>query len=156
MKKVLLVYASMSGNTKKVADLIEQGLLETGATVCKKDVSKFEESDFAEYDTIVIGTFTWGNGDLPKQMNHFYDLMNETDLSRKSFAVFGSGDTVFKHFCGAVDILEEKITEQNGRLLLRGLKMELRPVQDNDIARCIQFGVQIGEMLNKRESSPSL
>ncbi|MEN2451370.1 flavodoxin, partial [Bacillus sp. JR_15] len=31
MGKVLLVYASMSGNTEAMADLIEKGLLEGGA-----------------------------------------------------------------------------------------------------------------------------
>lgn len=139
----------MSGNTKTIADLIEEGLVKNGASVHKKNVASFLPIDFITYNTFIFGTFTWGNGDLPKPFQRIYEYMNTIDLSGKNFAVFGSGDSVYKKFCGAVNILENKIIEKNGHLLLNSLKIELRPKQD-EIERCKQFGAAIAQMTTNK------
>jgi len=49
MSKVLLVYASMTGNTEELANSIEEGVISEGVTVAKKDVSDVGLSLIEEY-----------------------------------------------------------------------------------------------------------
>lgn len=151
MSKVLLVYASMTGNTEEMADLIEKGLQSEEIGVIKNDVLDVTASDIEEYDAIILGAYTWGEGELPDEFEDFYDEMAEMDLTGKTFAVFGSGDTAYEFFCGAVDLIEARVTEKGGRLILEALKVELNP-EGEDHDRCIAFGVEIAKFLNGLKS----
>jgi flavodoxin I len=147
MSKVLLVYASMSGNTEEMADLIDQGLQKEGIEVDKNEILDVSASDMEEYDSIILGAYTWGEGELPDEFEDFYDDMATMDLTGKTFAVFGSGDTSYDIFCGAVDLIEAMVAEKGGKLTLEGLKVELNPEGD-DHDRCIQFGIDFAKIIN--------
>lgn len=67
MGKVLLVYASMSGNTEAMADLIEKGLLEGGAEVDRHEAMDVDAALFNDYQYMIFGAYTWGDGDLPDE-----------------------------------------------------------------------------------------
>jgi flavodoxin len=49
-KRALIVYWSKTGNTKKVANAIKQGLEEAGLKVAMKEQHEAEDIDFFEYD----------------------------------------------------------------------------------------------------------
>ena len=68
-----------------------------------------------------------------------YDDMEGMDFTGKTFAVFGSGDTSYEHFCGAVDILEDKIKELGGNAVLPSVKIEMNP-EDEEEDMLLQFG----------------
>ncbi|MEC1262322.1 flavodoxin [Bacillus swezeyi] len=127
MGKVLLVYASMSGNTEAMADLIEKGLLEGEAEVDRHEAMDVDAELFNDYQHIVFGAYTWGDGELPDEFLDIYEDMEGMDFKDKTFAVFGSGDTSYEHFCGAVDILEDKIKELGGNVGLPSVKIEMNP-----------------------------
>lgn len=118
MGKTAIIYASMSGNTEAIADLIEKGLTSAGAEAEKFETMDIDGSIFTKYDHFLIGAYTWGDGELPDEMLDFYDEMDEYDLSDKTIALFGSGDTAYEVFCGAVDLLAEKIKDNNGVLVM--------------------------------------
>ncbi|WP_416148429.1 flavodoxin [Salipaludibacillus sp. HK11] len=146
MTKVLLVYASMSGNTEEMADFIEKGLLKAGMEVNKQEVVDIDASEMEDYSHIMLGAFTWGDGDLPDEFLDFHEDMEEMDLSDKFFAIFGSGDTMYEIYCGAVDILEETVKKCNGNIVLESLKIESYP---DDEEMCINFGTQFANVLVK-------
>ena len=139
MGKVLLVYASMSGNTEAMADLIEKGLLEGGAEVDRHEAMDVDAALFNDYQYMIFGAYTWGDGDLPDEFLDIYDDMEGMDFTGKMFAVFGSGDTSYEHFCGAVDILEDKIKELGGNVVLPSVKIEMNP-EDEEEGMLLQFG----------------
>lgn len=59
MAKGIVVYYSKSGNTKKMAEIIAEGMNAEGlATDCKK-VDKVEAEDLLGYDAIVLGSPTY-------------------------------------------------------------------------------------------------
>lgn len=147
MSKVLVVFASMTGNTEEIADLIEEGLQSEGAVVDKYDVLDVDASKMEEYDSIILGAYTWGEGEIPDEFEEFYDEMAGMDLTGKSFAVFGSGDRSYEYFCGAVDLIEAMISETGGTVILDGLKIELNPDGD-DHDKCLAFGVEFGKQLS--------
>ena len=39
-------------------------------------------------------------------------------------ACFASGDSSFEHFCGAVDVIEARLSELGGIQILEGLKLD--------------------------------
>ncbi|WP_422388408.1 flavodoxin [Bacillus altitudinis] len=131
----------MSGNTEAMADLIEKGLKEAGASVDRHEAMDIDAELLHDYSHILLGAYTWGDGDLPDDFIDLYEEMEELDLAGKAFAVFGSGDTSYEHFCGAVDLIEEKVKELGGDIVLPSIKIELNP-EGNEEEELISFGRQ--------------
>lgn len=59
MSKILICYYSRSGNTKKMAHLIQKGVMEEGLEVDTLDVKDVKVGDLLKYDGIVIGSPTY-------------------------------------------------------------------------------------------------
>lgn len=137
MTKVILVFASMTGNTEAIADLIRKGVEEAGVELTIRELPDGEPKELEDYDGILLGSYTYGDGDLADEFLDFYDNMDGIDINGKIAAVFGSGDTAYDQFCAAVDILSEKLTELGAIIVQEGLKVELEP-ENEDL--CIAFG----------------
>jgi NAD(P)H dehydrogenase (quinone) len=58
-KKVLILYYSGSGNTKKMAKAIAEGMESSGINVTVEDAGKFDISLLPSYDSIVLGSPTY-------------------------------------------------------------------------------------------------
>ena len=127
MANILIAYGSTTGSTETLAEEISDKLEAASHEVNLTNVTDIEADELNDdYDIYLLGSSTWGDAEIEFQedMEEFYDDMDGMDLSGKKFAVFGCGDTSFPHFCGAVDVLEEKIKELGGVLLNNGLKVE--------------------------------
>ncbi|MEA1965281.1 MAG: NAD(P)H-dependent oxidoreductase [Candidatus Aerophobetes bacterium] len=59
MAKVLIIYHSQTGNTKKMAALIESGVKMENVEATLKDVAKTEVKELLGYDGIIIGSPTY-------------------------------------------------------------------------------------------------
>jgi len=59
MQKVLIIYYSRTGNTKKMAELIGEGVKKEGGEVLVKDVKDVAVDELLKYDAIVIGSPTY-------------------------------------------------------------------------------------------------
>jgi len=87
MKKIGIYYGSVMGNTSGAAEQIAD-LLGDGATAI--DVSG--DTKFIDYDVLIMGTSTWGLGELQDDWYSALDALKSADLAGKSVAVFGMGD----------------------------------------------------------------
>ncbi len=58
-KKVLILYYSGSGNTKKMAKAIAEAMKSSAVNVTIEDVGKFDISLLPKYDGIVLGSPTY-------------------------------------------------------------------------------------------------
>ena len=135
----LIVYASMTGNTEEIADLIAEGIHQAGATLVQKDILEVDAAELQHYNGILLGRYTWGDGDLPDEFLDFYEEMNTLNLTGKRAAVFGSCDSSYEHRGGAVDHLMEKLRELGADIVLDELKIDLSPSKEEQ-EQCIQFG----------------
>ncbi|MCM2533927.1 flavodoxin [Neobacillus pocheonensis] len=142
----LIVYASMSGNTEELAQLIGEGINQAGVTVEIKDILMSDVVELKEYDGILLGAYTWGDGDLPDEFLDFYEEMNSLDFKGKMAAAFGSCDSSYDHWGRAVDILSNKLVELGAEVVLDGLKIDLAPT-DSEKEQCIQFGQSFGKKM---------
>ncbi|REE83956.1 flavodoxin I [Paenibacillus taihuensis] len=90
---ILMIYASMTGNTEDMADLIGEGIREAGGTLTVQMVMDASAASLADYDGVVLGAYTWGDGELPDEFPSFYEEMDQLQLSGVKAAVFGSCDS---------------------------------------------------------------
>lgn len=89
MSKTAIFYGSTGGNTKEAAEMIQRAL---GGVDIFDVASLKDASGMLEYENLVLGTSTWGDGEL---QDDWYDFMKEfekIDLSSKRVALFGMGD----------------------------------------------------------------
>ncbi len=128
----------MSGNTEAIADILEEELTKESISVTRKEAFEVDVSDLLEFNHILLGAYTWGDGELPDEFLDLYDELESISLEGKRVGVFGSGDTAYDIFCGAVDLIEEKVKELHGELIAEGLKVELAPFGE-DVEKCKSF-----------------
>ncbi len=88
MGNTLILYGSTTGNTEKVAGLISSNI-ENSEVV---RVEEFDFSSIGNYDNIIIGSSTWGIGDLQDDWEGAMSDMKNADLSGKKITFFGLGD----------------------------------------------------------------
>jgi len=89
MKKTVIIYGSTTGNAASAAQTIAEKL-GNGATV--KEAGAASKSDLTDYDNIILGSSTWGDGELQDDWFGFLPTIKEVGLSGKTVAVFGVGD----------------------------------------------------------------
>lgn len=117
MKKAIVVYGTVTGHTKEMAEVVKNHL------TANYDVEFIEVKDFTaeqltEYDLIVLGTPTWGTGELPEEYHEFYKNLIEIDLTGKDAAVFGLGDTAYgEAFCQGVHDFETRLKKVGAKLI---------------------------------------
>lgn len=54
--KILVVYYSRTGNTKRMAELVAKGAKEAGGQVTLKSVGETKAEELLEYDAIIVGS----------------------------------------------------------------------------------------------------
>ncbi|MWC27772.1 flavodoxin [Paenibacillus sp. MMS18-CY102] len=145
MAKVIIVFASMSGNTEELSDAIAEGVKAAGLEPVVKNVMDTEASQLEQYDAIIIGAYTWGDGELPDEMLDYYEAMDGLDLNGKQAAVFGSGDSAYDIFCGAVDTLEQKLKDRGAAIAADSIKVELNPTNE-ETEQCRALGRRLAEL----------
>lgn len=106
-----------------------------------KSVTDCNAEEMKDYAAVLLGAYTWGDGELPDEFLDFYEEMDELDLSSCKAAAFGSGDTGYQIYCGAVDEIEKKLKERGAEIVQASLKIEYGPnaAEKED---CRNFGRQ--------------
>jgi flavodoxin len=90
MKKVLIAYFSLSGNTEKMAQYIAEGVRMSGQQATVKKVSGLKSpEDIAGYDGYIFGCPTYYR-DIAEPMKQFLFLAKKADLKGKPGGTFGS------------------------------------------------------------------
>lgn len=117
--KVAIAYLSYSGNTQEVAEFIQERLISRGCSVDMHRIGIDAPIDPSGYDIVFLGTFTWENGRTPDEVK---DFILEIGYKPNNIAVFGTGDTQFGYYCGAVDRLVNFFNSK-----WSGLKIEQSP-----------------------------
>ena len=124
MAKAVIIYGTTTGNTETLAGFVADGLEAAGMDVRVKNVADASPNDLLGYDVIVLGSSTWGNGELQEDFIDFYDKMKDGFLSGKKAAAFGPGDSSYDNFCIAVDMLESKLKECGAEIVVNSLKVD--------------------------------
>ena len=134
MSKVLIVYASRAGSTKKIGELIAEGIRISGneASVVKVNEIK-KETDLDGYDAVVFGSATY-HGAMMQGMKTLLFLAEKANLEGKvggAFGAFGwSGEAPGRIFDTMENIFKMKMVSGPLRLKSASLGGGIQMAQD--------------------------
>jgi flavodoxin short chain len=140
------IYASMTGNTEEIADIVAETMEDMGIEVEIDECTQVDASDFEDADICVVATYTYDDGHLPDEIMDFYDDLLELDLSGKIFGVCGSGDTFYDFFCKAVDDFEEAFIKTGAVKGAENVKVDLA-AEEEDIQNLEAFAKSLVEKI---------
>lgn len=87
MKTIGIFYGSSTGTTEDIAKRIAAKLGVDASNLY--DVAKASPSDLVGYEVLILGSSTWGTGDLQDDWYDFLAKIKKLDLSGKFVAIFG-------------------------------------------------------------------
>jgi flavodoxin I len=148
MSKILMLYASATGNTELMAEVMVDYLEDRNDQVVIKtfDFDPIDVEEMLDYDAILIGTHTWDDGGLPYEVEDFYEQLESVDVTGKVIGVFGSADSFYDTYGGAVDLFYDHLENLGAVLVPQRLKVDLEPDRE-DIERCVKFVGMLCEMI---------
>lgn len=116
MKKIGVFYGSQTGTTADVAKRIAAELEVADADI--HDVAKTSPVKLGDYDLVVLGSSTWGAGDLEDDWYDFIAGAKVLALNGKQIAVFGCGDeTMSDTFCDAVGEIYDTMKDTGAEMI---------------------------------------
>ena len=117
MKKILLLYASLTGYTKSIAEELYTSLKNEYRkySIDISNITEINISKLKEYNSIILGASTW-DGNLNPDADEFFKKfkLDKRNLSGVTFALFGVGDNSYPDFCGAIDTIKRLIELYKG------------------------------------------
>ena len=90
MEKIGIFYGSTTGITESVAYRLAELMHVKKEDI--HDVARSKPSEIGQYDLLLLGSSTWGSGDLQDDWYDFLDGIETLDLKDKTIALFGCGD----------------------------------------------------------------
>ena len=105
-----IFYGSTTGNTEDLAGQIAQKMGVAATDVY--NVANAAADAVDAYDLLILGSSTWGAGELQDDWYDFLSLLKKKDLSAKSVALFGCGDSSSypDTFCDAMGLIKEDLS----------------------------------------------
>ncbi len=110
-----IIYGSSTGNTERAAGIIADKI--NGAEV--KNISDVDEVFINSCSSLVLGSSTWGAGDLQDDWESGINTLKNCDLSGKNVALFGFGDQEGwgDTFVDAMGIIYEAVVETGAHIV---------------------------------------
>ncbi|MBN1907386.1 MAG: flavodoxin domain-containing protein [Deltaproteobacteria bacterium] len=130
MKKVLIIFGSTTGNTEYMAGIIGKGFIEAGFKTALINAADFDPGELqGDLSAIILGCPAYGHDtvELQDEFAVFFEELDSIDLKNRSFAVFAPGDSSYEHYCGSVDLIEEKLESLGALRLCDGLRVDGDP-----------------------------
>lgn len=151
MAKIIVVYESKYGNTKRVAEKIIEGIREAGGVeVSLSELKDVKLDEIPNYDAILIGSPNHMGGPT-RGIRGFIDKLGRLQLEGKMFAVF---DTYMERdFEKAVRKMEKQVSKKVPGLIkvASGLSIKVQgikgPVLEGEFLKCREFGKRIANQL---------
>lgn len=124
--KILILYASRRGQNAQLALRLQEVLAEEGLEADLVNVKGQRPDLLKDYDVLLLGSSTWGDGDLQTDFQVFEDGLRDLDLTGKAGAAFGTCSSMYPRTGWAVDILENRLKNNGGKVLQKGLKLDVQ------------------------------
>lgn len=126
MARIGLFFGTNTGKTRKVAKMIKKRF-DDDTMADAVNVNRASAEDVAQYQYLIIGTPTLGDGELPglssdcenESWEEFLPKLQDVDLSGKTVAIYGLGDQVGypEEFLNAMGILYDFIVERGAKVV---------------------------------------
>jgi flavodoxin len=149
--KVLIVFESRYGNTKRVAEAIVEGMQQVeGMKTVLSEVKGVDLTAIPSYDAIVIGGPNHMGGPT-RGVKKFIDKLGTLPLEGKWFAAFDTYGG--RDFEKATKKMEQRILAKAPKLkiIAPGLSIQVQgmkgPITEGELPKCREFGTAIAAKL---------
>ena len=141
MKKTVIIYGSSTGTCQSIAETIASKL---GAETV--DVANLDEQTIKDNDNLILGTSTWGAGELQDDWYNGITILKRVGLSGKTVAIFGCGDSesYSDTFCGGMKELYDA-AKSAGAEVLEGVPTDGYSFDDSE---SVVDGIWVGLALD--------
>jgi flavorubredoxin len=134
MSKALIVYATRTGKTRQIADLIAEGIRFSGHEAEVVEAKKIKsEAELEGFDAYVFGSSTY-HGEMLQAMKTFLFIAEKANLEGKPGGAFGSfgwsGEANDRIFDTMKHILKMDVVGDTLRLKSSSLEGGLQMAQD--------------------------
>jgi len=151
MGKVLIVYESKWGNTKRVAETIIEGMKEvSGIEAVLNELKEVDQNQLGDFDAILVGSPNHIGG-ATGGIKKFIDKLGKLKLEGKQGAVF---DTyVGNAYEQATTKMEKQMNKKAPglKLVVPGLSIKVDgmkgPITEGELSKCKEFGAKIATQL---------
>ena len=155
MAKALVIYYSQSGNTKKMAESIVEGIKKEGLEVVLKEAKDTEVSELLKYEAIIIGSPTY-YGTMAAEIKKLFDdsVSFHGKLDGKIGAAFASSANI-----GGGN--ETTILDILNAMLIHGMIIQGDPQGDHygpvaigapdarSTRECVRLGTRVAKLVKK-------
>jgi len=124
VKSLHVVYASTSGHTEYVIDVLATELLALlpGLALTRVRADAATPEDLSKGDVLLLASGSWNTGGIEGQLNPFmHELLKSKaagiDLGGKKVALVALGDARYRYTAKAGDHLEEFVKTHGGEVL---------------------------------------
>lgn len=143
MPTALIVYASWTGNTEEIAEILSEKLEEQNVDVKLLECHQADPEDFLDFDIAIVATYTYGSqGSLPEEIEDFHYDLGEIDLKGKIYGTLGSGEEIYGFFCKSVDDFDKQFQKTGAIKGAESVKIEFN-AKDKDIKRITVFAEEL-------------
>jgi len=155
MAKIIVIYYSRTGNTKKMAELIAEGVKKEKVEVLVKDVLDVDPSRLLDYQAIILGSPTY-YGTMAYQIKKLLDdtVVFHSKLEGKIGAAFSSSANI----AGGN---ETTILDILNAMLIHGMIIQGDPqgdhygpvaigsVDERSSQECLRLGSRVAKLVKK-------
>lgn len=143
MTKAVVIYLSTSGNTKKMADSIAEGIESRNVSVVTTNFHEARIEEIKSADAIVIGSSTFYYRMLPP-MEKFIESLERANVTGKLGVAFGSYG-----WSGEAPIeIAVKMRNLGMEVIDPVLRIQYQPT-DKDLEECKRLGKDIANKIKK-------
>lgn len=130
--KTGIFYGSTTGDCERIAKALGAKL---GADV--KNVSELSNDALQAYDLILLGSSTWGYGDLQDDWESSISNLESANLAGKKVAVFGCGDSASYSdtYCNAMGKIYDAAVAAGATIVGSGVSTDGYEYSDSDAVR---------------------
>ncbi|KAM1324194.1 hypothetical protein PS2_044984 [Malus domestica] len=132
-KKLLMLYATQTGNALDVAERVGREAERRGCPVHLLSLDQYDARCLAQEGTVIFVVSTTGQGDTPDPMKGFWKDLLQKNLSRQwleglRYAVFGLGDSGYQKFNFVAKKLDRRLLDLGATpIVQRGLGDDQHP-----------------------------
>jgi flavorubredoxin len=157
MVKVLVVYDSKYGNTKRAGESILEGIQESeGFETSIGYVNEIDIGKSVNFDAIVLGAPNH-MGRPSRTMKKFVEKLTRLNLTAKYVAVFGTYSGRMRTADRAMKKLEKMVQTKLPNLNLISPSQSVRvngvsgPLVEGELPKCVDFGRRIANIMKQEK-----
>ncbi len=119
-KQLTILYGTHTGNSRKVAGLLQQKASEKGIKTVLADMNDYNPKNLKNESHLAVIVSTHGDGEPPLAAEEFHNFIHSNrapKLENLSYSVLALGDKSYAQFCKTGQDIDQKLSSLGGKRL---------------------------------------